>query len=315
MQAVILAAGRGTRLKPISDRYSKAMVPVLGRPLADRVLETLVVNGVHDVVMVIGEEDLEIRDHFTTKTTLDITARFVVQEKRLGMAHALGLAAGLIHGPFVLSACDSIKDVEHVGELLREAAAADGALSLLDVPWNLVSKSAPVELDGKFVRRIVEKPPVRDAPSNTVSLPLYALPHELLDALKDLELSARGEYELQGAIQAVIDAGAKIVGVRAKERHQVSTPQELLEMSLRLLRSGQEPPLLAPRSVGAGTTLVEPLRIDRDVVIGRDCLIGPNVSLERGCQVGDGVVITNAVVLPEADVRSGESISNQVFTR
>ncbi|MEN8162519.1 MAG: nucleotidyltransferase family protein, partial [Acidobacteriota bacterium] len=211
MKAVILAAGRGTRLSPVTDDRSKAMVPVLGRPLVDRVVETLALNGLRDLVMVIGPDDEEIRRHFTTETSLDLEVQFVVQEERLGMAHALGLAVPLIDGPFVVSACDSLKPVEHIAALLDAGSGADGALSLMDVPLEKVSTAAPVEMDEDCaIRSIVEKPRPEDAPSNTVSLPLYFLPYRTLALLGGQGPSARGEYELQDAIQALVDGGSRI---------------------------------------------------------------------------------------------------------
>ncbi len=312
MQAVILAAGRGTRLAPVTDDRSKAMVPVLGRPLIDHVAETLVLNGIRRFIIVVGPGDTEIREHFATRTALDLDAEFVVQEIRLGMAHALSLAAPRIESDFVLSACDSLKPVEHVGRLLAAAARADGALSLMEVPWDRVVTAAPVEMDGDRIIRIVEKPAPEDAPSNVVSLPLYVLPHSILGRLTTGGPSVRGEYELQDAIQVVIDDGAAIVGVKTTSRLQVSTPADLLDLNLALLRrrpGGKQPP-----SLPGGTVLEEPVWIDDHVTLGRNCRLGPDVVLERGCVLGDGVEIARSLVLRGALVPDGLRIDGAVVT-
>lgn len=310
MQAVILAAGRGTRLAPVTDDRSKAMVPVLGRPLVDRVAETLVAGGLRDLVMVIGPDDDEIRRFFTSETSLDVTVNFVVQEQRLGMAHALGLAAPCVKGSFVLSACDSLKPVDHVEALLAAAARADGALSLMDVAPERVCLAAPVEMDGKVIRRIVEKPAPEDAPSDTVSLPLYVLPHRVLELLAGQGPSARGEYELQDGIQALIDEGSQIIGVKTESRLQVSTPADLLDLNLRFL--DETPRGRGPESVADGTVVQAPVWIDDGVVIGRNCRIGPGVVLERGCVLGDGVHLSRSMVLRHALVPEGLEIEGQV---
>jgi NDP-sugar pyrophosphorylase family protein len=312
VQAVILAAGRGTRLSPVTDDRSKAMVPVLGRPLVDRVVETLVLNGLREMVMVVGPEDGEIRDHFSTGTALDLDVQFVVQEERKGMAHALGLAAPLIDGAFVLSACDSLKPEEHVGALLAAAARADGALSLMEVPLERVSTAAPVEMDGDVIRRIVEKPAPEDAPSNIVSLPLYALPHRILDLLSRHGPSARGEYEVQDAIQALIDEGLKIVGVATRSRLQVSTPADLLDLNLRFL--DESPGGRSPEVLPQGTVVEGPVWIEGGVTLGRDCQIGPGVVLERGSVIGNEVQITRSIVLRHALVPDGLEIEGQIVT-
>ncbi len=312
MKAVILAAGRGTRLAPVTDDRSKAMVPVLGRPLVDRVAETLVAGGLRDLVMVIGPDDDEIRRFFTSETSLDVTVHFVVQEQRLGMAHALNLAAPWIEGAFVLSACDSLKPVDHVEALLAAAARADGALSLMDVAPERVCLAAPVEMDGEVIRRIVEKPAPEDAPSNTVSLPLYCLPHRVLELLAGQGPSARGEYELQDAIQALIDEGSEIVGVKTPSRLQVSTPEDLLDLNLRFL--AESPGGRVPETIPDGTLIQGPVWIDDGVTLGRSCRIGPDVVLERGCVLGDDVHITCSMVLRHALVPDELEIDGQVVT-
>ncbi len=313
MKTVILAAGRGTRLSPVTDDRSKAMVPVLGRPLVDRVVETLAVNGLRDLVMVIGPDDEEIRRFFTSETSLDVTVQFVVQEERLGMAHALGLASPLIEGPFVLSACDSLKPVEHIGELLEAGRQADGALSLMDVPLERVCLAAPVEMDeDSVISRIVEKPRPEDAPSNTVSLPLYFLPNRTLALLAEQGPSARGEYELQDAIQALIDEGSRIIGVKTEQRLQVSTPEDLLDLNFHLLNESCGGRV--PESIPVGTIIQGPVWIDDGVTLGSNCHIGPGVVLERGCVLGSGVHITRSMVLRNALVPDGLTIDGQVVT-
>jgi NDP-sugar pyrophosphorylase family protein len=315
MQAVILAAGLGTRLMPVTARRSKAMVPVLGTPLVERALAPIVANGVRDVVLVIGPEDAEIRRHFSKTTSLDVTTRFVVQEHRQGMAHALALAAPLLDGPFVLSACDNLVSAEHARELLDARQGADAVLSLLDVEPRNVLRSAAVELDGRTVLRIVEKPRIEDAPSHTVSLPLYVLPRQLLDILPSVKPSSRGELELQDAIQKLIDSGGRVVGVRATSRQQVSTPGDLLALNRRLLRAGDDNSLVVPERVGHGTCFLPPLRIEGGVSIGDRCELGPDVYLENGCSIGNGVVLRNSLVLRGAHVPDGQRFAGKVLSR
>ena len=108
MQGIILAAGRGTRLKPITLTRSKAMVPIVGKPIVERVMDDLVANGVDDLILVISPDDKEIVAHFAHNSEIGASVRFVHQAERLGMAHALQCAAPLIYDDFVLTACDNL---------------------------------------------------------------------------------------------------------------------------------------------------------------------------------------------------------------
>lgn len=314
MQAVVLAAGLGTRLRPVTESRSKAMVPVLGRPLVERALLPLVSNGVREFIFVVSPEDREIREYFTRRTTLEIVPTFVVQEERLGMAHALGLAAPFLSGRFLVSACDSLIDESAVQALLEQGGEADAALCLLDVTREMVSKSAAVELEGSRIRRIVEKPLPHQAPSLTVSLPHYVFSSRLLDFLPRLEASPRGEYEIQDAIQRLIDEGSKVVGVRAAERLQVSTPADLLLLTRRLLLEGAEPKCFKSSKVGCNSEFFEPLRVESGVEIGDECTVGPEVFLESGCRIGDRAVVRRSIVLRGGRIAAGEIVEDRVVT-
>jgi len=314
MQAVILAAGMGTRLRPVTANRSKAMVPVLGLPLVERALLPFVENGVRDFVFVISPDDTEIESHFTERTSLDITARFVIQEERLGMAHALRQAAPLVDGRFAVSACDSMLDPAHVRKLLSVDDDADAVLSLLDVEPEKLCRSGVVELDGARIRRIVEKPSPENAPSNTVSLPHYVFSSRLLELLPSVQPSIRGEYEIQDAIQGLIDGDRMVIGVLADERFQVSSPEDLLELTHQLFSDGSEPPRIGQAAVSRGLNLVEPHHIERGAMLGDDCQIGPEAFLESGCFVGDGAVVRRSVVLRGGRVARGETVVDRIVT-
>ena len=314
MQAVILAAGKGTRLRPLTETRSKAMITVLGRPLVERAIAPLLENGIRDLVFVVASDDHEIRSHFTVGVASGIRARFVVQEPRLGTAHALGAATDLIDGPFAVWACDSLVDSDHVTQLLAAATEADAALSVLDVEPELVSRSAAVLMDGDAVQRIVEKPRLEDAPSHTVALPHYVFTPRLLDLLPGVGVSPRREYELPDAIQGLIEVGGRVVGIRAARRRQISTPADLLGVTRRLLAAAADATSDSQSTAGRGTRLIGPYRIEHDVVIGRNCEIGPEVYLESGCHIGDGAVLRRSIVLRGARVAAGELLEDAVFS-
>lgn len=288
------------------------MVPVLGRPLVERALLPFVDNDVRDFVFVISDEDAEIRDHFVNRCDLCITAQFVIQKDRLGMAHALGLAAPRLRGRFVVSACDSVLEPGHVRDLLDAADGADAVLSLLDVDRELVTRSGVVELDGERVLRIVEKPALDDAPSNIVSLPHYVFPPRMLDLLPSVEPSPRGEYEIQDAIQMLIDGGGAVTGVRASQRFQVSNAGDLLMLTRSMFVAEGESNPMNRAFAGRGTKVVDPVYIEGGVVLGENCEIGPEVFLESGCEIGNEAVIRRSIVLRGGRVGDGESIEDRV---
>jgi NDP-sugar pyrophosphorylase family protein len=318
LQGVILAAGKGSRLHPITLKRSKAMLPILGKPIVERVMETLCANGIKDFILVVSQDDRDIIKYFDEESELEANITFVVQEERLGMANALQRAAPFIHQDFVLSACDNLAPVQHVAELIERQQADEtihATLSLMHIDPSSVSKTGIVEMVDGQVTHIVEKPHPEEAPSDIASLPLYVFTPRILDYLPQVPVSPRGEYELQDAIQMLIEADGGVQGVFFVEsRLTLTGPDDLLAINRHYLLNGYDRPQLAPFTVGNNTHLITPLRIEQGTVIGEGCVIGPRVYIERDCHIGSNVTIKDAVVLRESAIEDGAMIVGQVVS-
>ena len=313
MQGVLLAAGKGTRLQPLTLERSKAMAPVAGRPLGARVTDLLVAQGINELIVVVSPTDAEVQPYFAADANLGIPVRFVVQSERKGMAHALGLVAPLLIDDFILSACDNLVTVEHVTEMLelhrRQGAAA--TLSLMPIDITQASKTGVVVWEAPFVRKIVEKPKPEDAPSNISSLPLYVFSPEVLELLPLVQPSARGELELQDAIQMLIERTGRVNGVLTHERQQVTNAADLLALNQHYMRSDL-PEVISASPLPSDVQLIAPVVVEAGVEIGPRCAIGPHVYIERGASIGADVVLRDALVLRGSVVAAGERIVGEV---
>jgi len=349
MQAVILAAGRGSRLHPITLNRSKAMLPILGKPIIARVMESIAANGIRDFVIVISPEDHEITGYFQhesslgksqvssgagshacdsgawksprqricDESSLDVEVRFVIQPERKGAADALRWAAPLIQGEFIQSACDNLVSAEEIGHMLdlwRAEPRPNALLSLIKVAPEDIPKIGLTAFDGTWVTRIVEKPRPEEAFSNIASMPLYCFNQHILEYLHEVPLSPRGEYELQSAIQMLIERRGRVRGVIVPSRLTLTTAADLLAINRHFLLSAKNKPQIAAQAVGPESHLVPPLYIEDGVSIGAECVIGPNVYIERECKIGDNVRLRNAVVLCAAVVASGSAIDGEILS-
>ena len=136
----------------------------------------------------------------------------------------------------------------------------------------------------------------------------------ILDLLPDVKLSARGEYELQDAIQMLIDRHGEVQYVFTAGRLTLTGPDDLLAINRHYLLNGHDHPQLAPYTVGKNTHLITPLRIEEGAVIGEGCVIGPRVYIERNCRIGDNVTIKDAVILRDAYVPDGAMVVGEVIS-
>lgn len=316
MQGVILAAGKGKRLQPVTPARTKAMAPVAGKPIVARVFDLLVQNGVKEVVLLVSPDDEAIQPYFTQHTPPEVRVTFVMQQERLGMAHALGLVAPHLHGDFLMSACDNLVPPEHVAALIatHRREQANATLSLMEIDIAYAASTGIVEwahgAQGRLIRRIVEKPQPEEAPTNISSLPLYLFSQKILDYLPLVKPSPRGEYELQDAIQLLINRCGRVTGVLTDMRWQLTNVQDLLELNRYYLAAEHGQQATVPTNHGA--RLIPPVRIDANCVIEPFCVIGPHVYLEAGCRVGAGAHVENSILLRNAVVEAGQKVTDRV---
>lgn len=317
MQGVILAAGKGKRLQPVTPARTKAMAPVAGKPIVARVLDLLMQTGVQEIILLISPADSDIVPYFEQHTPPSVNLTFVVQHERLGMAHALGLVAPYLRGDFIMSACDNLVPPEHLAAMVatHRHERANATLSLMEIDIAEAASTGIVEWqDGvqRFIRRIVEKPQPHEAPSNVSSLPLYVFSPKILDFLPDVKPSKRGEYELQDAIQLVINRCGGVTGVLTSVRWQLTNVADLLELNRHYLIVEAATAQNQTYVVNHRVQIIPPVRIDANCVLEANCTIGPYVYLEADCHVGAGAHIENAILLRNAVVEADAIVSDAV---
>ena len=282
-----------------------------------RVMETLVENGLDDFILVVSPDDREIVDYFETESRLDVRVQFVVQPERRGMADALSRAAELIQGDFLLTACDNLVSGNDLSQMLaiwNSKPQPNGFLALMEVPKEKIKSVGIVELNGEWVTNIIEKPDPEEVSGNTASMPLYIFTKRILDYLTEVPLSPRGEYELQDAIQMLIERDGRVRGYHAAGRLTLTSPADLLALNRHYLVNGDANQHNFPQSVGTNSNLIPPLHIESGVVIGAGCVVGPNVYIERDCQIGDSATVRESVLLRGVIVPAGAYIEGKVVS-
>lgn len=309
-QGLVLAAGAGKRLRPLSLTRSKALAPLCGRPMLAWVLDSLVATGIADLVVVVADPDDDVaRWCRAWAAGRDLRLRLVVQPERLGMAHALRCAAPALVQRFIMHACDTIVAPGALAAQLQRHVDARAACSLclehVAGPEH-IRKTAIVTPDGDRIRGIVEKPEPEDAPSDLSAMPIYLFEPEVLALLPAVRPSARGEYEIQDAISALIARDRPVHGWLVPERWQITDCADLLALNFEFLHRGE-----TRRTAAA--TCHDPVWVGDDVACGAGCVLGPEAVIESGARLGAGAVVRRAVVLREAVVPDGAVVEDCVL--
>jgi len=315
--AVVLAAGRGKRLRPLTGERSKATLPVAGKPMVERVLEMLARGGADRFIVVAHPDDRALVEHFNQPVWAG-RVRLAYQEQRLGMAHALRCAVPFIREDgvpdFILASCDNLYPEGHVAALVarRREDGLDAALTLMQVRPEQVPTLAVVVVQDGRVTDIVEKPPPEEAPSDLGVPALYALSTRVLDYLPQVPVSLRGEWEFPDALRLLIEGGDRVGGVLVRERMTLTCPADLLALNRYFLRHD---PTCATIETGlpGDTSIIPPVRIEAGVELGPGCRIGPEVCLEACSHVGAGATLRRAVVLRGAVIAAGGVVAGVVL--
>lgn len=220
-RAVLLAAGRGSRLRPHTDTTPKPLLVHRGKPTLDYLLDSLQAAGIDDVVLVTHYLHEQVERYAELRSAgYAQRVRCVHQSHLFGTAHALQAVIeatpDIVAEPFVLSATDYLVPRDFFVDLLQFHGSHEGAMSVslkqLE-PAEMAKRSSVRFNDDHSLAEIVEKPEAGTAPSSIGANLTFVLPPDIVPHLQDVPMSPRGEQEVQYAINQWLGLGGSAYGV------------------------------------------------------------------------------------------------------
>jgi glucose-1-phosphate thymidylyltransferase len=239
MKAVVLAAGKGTRLRPLTDDKPKGMVEVAGKPILTHCFEQLAELDAEEFVVVVGYKKQNIISHYGDEFE-GIPITYAHQREQKGLAHALLTVEEHIDDDFMLMLGDNIFNANLADVVNRQQEdRADAAFLVEEVPWEEASRYGVCETN-KYgeITDVVEKPD--DPNSNLVMTGFYTFSPAIFHASHLVQPSNRGEYEISEAVDLLIRSGRTIDAIRLDGwRIDVGYPDDRDEAERRLLEDGE----------------------------------------------------------------------------
>jgi dTDP-glucose pyrophosphorylase len=224
MQAVILAAGQGKRLQPLTLNTPKAMIPIKGTPMLEIILRQLKSVGITEAVIVVHYLKEKITSYFGDGTKFGLKIKYAEQKEMKGSADALLCAQKHVKDErFLCIACDSLFPTEHLKNLL--SARMPGALTVHEV--RDARRFGVIEHDGGRVKRIIEKS--ENPPTNFANASIYLFPREIFAECAAVKTGIGGELWITDAIQALIDKGTDFSFVNIQDWIDIGTPEQYAE--------------------------------------------------------------------------------------
>lgn len=317
MKSIILCAGKGTRLRPLTHTSAKHLIPIANKPVLFYAIEAIGDCGVKEIGIIIGETGDDIKSELKEGSKWGVNISYIEQKEALGLAHAVSVARDFLgEEKFLMYLGDNLlkNGVEsYADKFIQGNYNAFVLLTEVDNPRQF----GVAELKEGRVVRVVEKP--KEPVSNLALIGVYFFDKNVHQAVKSINPSARGELEITDAIQWMIDkgykVGAEVIGGWWKD---TGKPDDILEANRLILEdierdvSGakvvDETSQISGRvKIGKGSEIINS-KIVGPVIIGNkvkvvDSYIGPFTSLSDEVEIKK-IEIEYSVVLENTEIEN-----------
>jgi len=314
VKAVILAAGEGKRLQPITSTRPKHLIKVGGKPILERCLNMLKASGIDEAVIVVHYMADAICDYLGDGEKFGLKIEYVKQNAMLGTGNAVGVVEPLVRENFLLVYGDLLFTAEALRKVIGLHEKEKPVATMAVVPVEKPEDYGIVELEnGKRVKRVIEKPSSKDAPSNLANAGMYVLSTEIFEKIKETSASTRGEWEITDAISLLTKEKTVLAAKISREDwFDIGRPWDLLEANRwMLMRMRHEvlghvedgahlngPVTVAETArVRSGAYIEGPALIDEESDIGPNCYIRPCTSIGKRVRIGNACEIKNSVIM------------------
>ncbi|WP_135663791.1 bifunctional sugar-1-phosphate nucleotidylyltransferase/acetyltransferase [Halorhabdus rudnickae] len=314
--AVVLAAGEGTRLRPLTRNRPKPMLPAATRPILEHVLDALVETGIEELVLVVGYERDRVQNYFGPSYR-DRPITYVRQDKQLGTGHALLEARDAVDGSMLVVNGDTLIDPTIVGDVADRFAEGDVAATLAVLDGPDPQEYGAVDVERDVVTDLVEKPDADDY--RLINAGVYAFEGSIFARIEATPRE-RGELALTDALVGLIDD--RQVGAAETDGTWVDAtyPWDLLELTREVLADGV--PTVGERERGVWiaesarvhetATVQRPTVVGPDSEVGPGAVVGPDVALGRNVTVGANATVTTAVLDDDTRIGPGSTLVEAV---
>ena len=306
---VVLAAGEGTRLRPMTANRPKPMLPAAGRPILEHVLDVLVECGIKELCLIVGYRRERIQEHFG-HSYRDVPITYVQQKKQLGSAHALQQVEGEIEKPMLVLNGDRVIDERIVEDVL---AGFDGAPTVSAIEHPTPMEYGAVKVSGDRLTEFVEKPETDDF--RLINAGVYAFDPSVFEAISRTDRRG-GELQLSDVIETLMDDGP-VEAVRTDGLWADATyPWDLLFLTRELLRRGRVSPPDRDASVWVAesarvhpdATLQPPVVVGADSEVAAGAVLGPNVAVGYNATIGANTTLRDVLLDSDCRIEAGATL-------
>ncbi len=320
MQCVILAAGEGTRMRPLTTSRPKVMLPLAGKPMLEHLVKNVRDANITDIILVVGYHEEAIRTWFGNGSKFGVSIRYVVQRKQMGTADALRTTEPFIHEKFLMLNGDMIIETSD----LRKIIGQSGPLMATYTTTHPESFGV-VTVENKKIITLEEKS--LHPKSDIINAGAYLFEIGIFTILKKISPSSRGEYELTDALTDYISE-KQLTAYPLSTWMDVGYPWDMLSANEHLLESisgdlagtvEENVVIKGQLILGKGSVIKSGTYIEGPCIIGENTTVGPNAYLRPGttvgnnCHIGHAVEIKNSIIFDDTKIPHYNYIGDSVI--
>ncbi|MGI0010301.1 MAG: glucose-1-phosphate thymidylyltransferase [Nitrosopumilaceae archaeon] len=307
MKGIILHGGHGTRLRPLTHTGPKQLLTIANKPMSQYALEDLRKIGIRDIAIIVGDVYPEkVKEFYGDGSKFGVKITYIFQDKPKGIAHAIRLCKEFVgKDRFVVYLGDNIlrKGLENYAKRF-ESSNVDAMILLCEV--DDPSRFGIVELDGKKIKKLVEKP--KNPTSNLAIIGVYFLTPKIFDVIDKLKLSWRGELEITEALQLLMEQNYSIeYDIVTGWWKDTGTPDDILHANRLVLDTIGTPNQFVLNEgvhVEGNIVMGKNTIISRDSFVSGPAIIGDNCTIGPAARIGPYVSIGNNSTLKYCDIEN-----------
>jgi len=310
MRAILLAAGMGTRLSPISDFIPKQMIPICGKPLIHYIIKDLADGGITEICLVLGKNGNLIKNFLQDGTNYNVKIQYVYQQSQIGTANAVLIAKNFAtKGPFFLYLSDTliVNKFKNIATLL---SSSNNPINILTsrISSNDAKTKGNVKISSDKVIGISEKPSTNNSELAWAGVAFFT-DNLIFDYMHSLDRSHTDEFEITDVMEKALRNNITIKNFSCDGFIDYGTIGGILDVTKFILKSK----VFDNSSNYSNSTIPH--------YIGENCKIGPNVIIEKYSSIGNNVVIekntkiSNSIILDDVTIPQNTTISNSIISK
>ena len=316
MKGIILHAGHGTRLRPLTHTGPKQLLPIANKPMSEYCIESLKDAGVTEIAIVIGGiGSNKVREYYADGEKFGVKITYIEQDVPRGIAHAIGLCQNFVKNEkFVVFLGDNLINTS-ISDFRKNFENSEYEASLLLCEVDNPEQFGIAYLDNDKISKMIEKP--KNPKSNLAITGIYFLTPKIFEKIKKLKPSWRNELEIVDALQMILDCNEIVsYDIITDFWKDTGTPNDIIRANQIVLNnmkyslSGVKVPdseitgkvFLGKNSIiKKGCKIIGPVIIGKDCVIGNNSIIGSNVSIGDNskilkCRIEDSIIMSNCIL-------------------